>query len=196
LGCKLELSSFLPMDVLAEIRRLNVVRNEFAHESTKSEKQAQEIIDDAYPIVQELLLDLRDMRDIELFRVKRIVPGKPGLKVEVERLIGHAQSQRIREVDLASSAVPTIMSAGLIDGMDRVLARTPLVTLGLSPFFYATDDDTGHRTRILGFRRYRNGEWCLECVGDSTFKSLPAGPHEELLRRFDSLIGKAGEGAT
>lgn len=193
-GCKLGLSSFLPLDVLAEIRRLNVVRNGFAHDLTKSEKQAQEIIDDAYPVVQEVLLDLREIRDIELIRVKRIFPGTSSLRVEAEKLMGHAQSQRIREFDLAPSAATTIISAGPVDGIDRVFARMPSITLDLSPFFYATDDDTGHRTRILVFRGYRNAKWCLACVGDSTSRIMPARAHQELLRRFDSLIGSAGEG--
>ena len=48
----LKVASLLPIDVLEEVRRLNVVRNCFSHESAKSEVQARAIIDDAYPVLR------------------------------------------------------------------------------------------------------------------------------------------------
>jgi hypothetical protein len=189
LNIHLEMSSLLPMDVLAEIRRLNIVRNEFSHQSTKSEKQSQEIIDEAYPVLREVLLDLREMQNIDLIRIKRVIPGNIA---EVERLVGHAQSQRIREITLEKEAASLALSAFPVDGMDRVFAQIGPLTLDLSPFLYAADDETGHRTRVLIFKSQRNDEWCLECVADSTSKSSPAGPHEALLRRFEDLIESAG----
>jgi hypothetical protein len=193
LSIQLGLASLLPVDVLAEIRRLNAVRNEFSHASTKSDKQATDIIDEVYPALREILLDLREMQAIELFRIKRIVPGDPSPKAEVELLVGHAQSQRIREVDLDTAAASIALSASAVDGMDRVLARLGSRTLDLSPFIYAADDDTGFRTRIFVFKRRKDEEWLMECVGDSTDKSLLAGPHETLLGRFDSLLANIGE---
>jgi hypothetical protein len=189
LSIKLELSSLLPMDVLAEIRRLNVVRNEFSHESTKSERQAQEIIDEAYPVLREVMLDLREMQSIDLIRIKRVIPG--GI-AEVERLVGHAQSQRIREIALDKDAASLALSASPVDGMDRVFAQLGSLTLDLSPFLYAADDDTGHRTRVFVFKCQRSAEWFLECVADSTSRSSPAGLHEALLGRFEDLIGSTG----
>ena len=44
LGVDLQIAALLPMDVLGEVRRLNVVRNCFSHASTKSEVQAKAII--------------------------------------------------------------------------------------------------------------------------------------------------------
>lgn len=186
-GVDLHVAALLPMHVLGEVRRLNVVRNGFSHESTKSEAQATEIIEEAYPVFREVLLDLRDMRSIELVRLRSIQAGG---KAEVERLNGHAQSRRISEVTLDSAAGLVALSANQVDGMARVLARVSGLTLDLSPFFYASDDDTGHRTRVLDFKCKKANEWHLECVADSTTRASPAALHEALLVRIENLLGQ------
>ena len=178
------------MDVLGEVRRLNVVRNGFSHESTKSDVQAQKIIDEAYPVVREVLLDLRDMQGVELLRANSIRAG--GI-VEVERLNGHAQSRRISEIALDYDAASLAMSATPIDGMNRVMARVSGLTLDLSPFLYVADDDTGHRTRLLHFKLKKDEEWQFECVADSTTNASPAALHEDVLKRFEGLLGGTGE---
>ncbi len=192
LGADLRVASLLSIDVLEEVRRLNVVRNCFSHESAKSEVQAKAIIEDAYPVVREILLDLRDMRDIDLIRIHSIRAG--GI-AEVERLNGHAQSRRIDELALDDDAVLLVMSAPSVDGMDRVFARVDGLTLDLSPFLYAADSGTGHRTSVWGFKFRKNAEWHMECVADSTTTTSPAAPHEACLVRFESLLKKIGEGA-
>jgi hypothetical protein len=191
-GIGLQIASLLPMDVLGEIRRLNAVRNGFSHESTKSDAQAKAIIDEAYPVVREVLLDLRDMQGIELLRIHSIQAGG---NAEVERLNGHAQSRRISELALDEGAASVAMSATTIDGMARVLARVGELTLDLSPFLYAADDETGHRTRVWDFKSKKGNEWHMECVADSTIRSSPAALHEALLASVDTLLGSAGDGA-
>ena len=192
LGVDLQVASLLPIDVLGEVRRLNVVRNCFSHASTKSEVQAKAIIQEAYPVFREVLLDLRDMRSIDLIRIHSIQAGG---KAEVERLNGHAQSRRISELALDADAAVLVMSATSVDGMDRVFARVGGLTWDLSPFLYAADNDTGHRTSVWGFKYKKASEWHMECVADSTTKSSPAVPHEAGLVRFESLLGRVGEGA-
>ena len=191
-GAGLQVASLLPMDVLGEVRRLNVVRNSFSHASAKSEVQSKEIIEEAHPVFREVLLDLRDMQSIELIRIHSIQAGG---KAEVERLNGHAQSRRIGELSLDDDAATLVMSATSVDGMDRVFARVGGLTLDLSPFLYAADDETGHRTSVWSFRYKKNDKWHMECVADSTTKTSPAAPHEALLVRFESLLGRVGEGA-
>lgn len=188
-SANLEITSVLPADVLVEVRRLNSVRNGFSHDATKSDKQAQAIIDEAYPVLREVLLDLSEMKDIRLMRIKAIVPGN---QAEVERLVGHAQSRRMSKIFLDENAAAVAVSAQPVDGFDRVMAAVGAKMLDLSPFFYVADDDTGHRTRIFEFKRRRNSEWELECVADSTAKALPHEPHEALLARFKSLLGNSG----
>jgi|GEM_PF-2277482 len=188
-GGSLKLTSLIPLDVLGEVRRLNAVRNGFSHEATKSEAQAQAIIDDAYPVLRELLLDLRDLQSVELMRVRTLLPGN---RAEIERLAGHAQSRRYRELELDEQAASVAMSAGSVDGLDRVLARIDGVILDLSPFVYAADDDTGHRTRVFEFKSKSRDVWSLECVADSTTRSSPCAPHENLLGRFEALFGGVG----
>ncbi|MBK8006034.1 MAG: hypothetical protein IPK12_19515 [Gemmatimonadetes bacterium] len=191
-GIELHVASLVPLEVLAEVRRLNVVRNGFSHEATKSDAQAQAIIDEAHPIVREVLLDLRDIQSIELLRIHTIQAGG---RAEVEKLRGHAQSRRIRDLPLDSDAASVAMSATPVDGMSRVLARLGGLTLDLSPFLYTVDDDTGHRTRILDFKSKKGDDWHLECVADSTTKMSPALQHESLLVRLEDLLAPSGEGA-
>lgn len=192
LGVDLQVATFLPLDVLGEIRRLNVVRNGFSHEAAKSDAQAKDILDEVYPVFREVLLDLREMQKIDLIRVQKIQPG--GI-VEVERLTGHAQSRRIKEIMLDDGASAVAMSATPIHGMDRILAQYGGKTLDLSPFHYAADDDTGHRTRVLDFKCKDSDEWHLECVADSTITASPAAQHEALLARLEILLGPSGQGA-
>lgn len=185
----LQLASLVPMDVLGEVRRLNVVRNGFSHESTKSDAQAKALIEEAYPLFLEVLLDLREIQCIDLIRIYRIEAGGTA---EIERLIGHAQSRRIGDLTFDASAAALAMSATQVDGMDRVLARMSGRTFDLSPFLYAADDSTGHRTRLLDFKRKKDDEWQLECISDSTTVASPAAPHESLLERFEGLLAAEG----
>lgn len=191
LGVDLQVATLLPMEVLGEIRRLNVVRNGFSHEATKSDAQARDIVGEVYPVFREVLLDLREVQKVDLVRLQKIQPG--GI-AEIEQLTGHAQSRRIREIKLDDSASSVAMSATPVHGMDRILARFGEKTLDLSPFLYAIDDDTGHRTRVLDFKRKEADEWHLECVADSTIKTSPAARHEVLLARLEMLLGQPGQG--
>ena len=145
----LQVYSLLPIDVIGEIRRLNVVRNSFSHGSAMSEVQAKAIIEEAYPLLREILLDLRDMQNIDLIRIHSIQAGG---KADIERLNGHAQSRRISELALDTDTAALVMSATSVDEMDRVFARVGELTLDLSPFLYAADNDAGHRTSVWGFR--------------------------------------------
>ncbi|MEO8059976.1 MAG: hypothetical protein ABI671_16810 [Burkholderiales bacterium] len=187
----LQMSTLLPVDVLGEIRRLNVVRNGFSHEAAKSEAQARVIVDEVYPVLRDVLLDLRDLQEIKLIRLHNVQPGGVA---EIEELNGHAQSRRIREIELDPGAAAVAMSAAAVDGMHRVLARFSGMTLDLGPFFYAADDDTGHRTRVLSFKSKDADDWHLECVADSTTKKSSAMHHEALLARLEALLGQLGQG--
>ena len=140
---------------------------------------------------RDVLLDLRELQEIKLLRLHKIQPGGVA---EIEELNGHAQSRRFRELDLDPGALAVAMSAAAVDGMDRVIARFGGRTLDLSPFFYATDDDTGHRTRVLSFKFKAADEWHLECVADSTTKKSSATQHEVLLARLEVLLGRSGQG--
>lgn len=193
IGVPLELIKLLPMDVLAEIRRLNVIRNGFAHDATKSDKQAEEIIEETYPVVLELLVDLREMQNIELFRISKIVPGNDCATAEVELLVGHAQSQRFRDVELDDSATRVAMLAGNVEELHRVLASVGKCTLDLSPNLYTTVDESGHRTRLLVFKCCKEGKWHMECVADSSTEALPETAHRSLLERFYDLLEKNGD---
>ena len=80
--------------------------------------------------------------------------------------------------------------------MDRVFARLSGLTLDLSPFLYAADNDTGHRTSVWCYKSRNQNEWRMECVADSTTKTLVAVQHEARLVRFENLLGRDGEGVS
>ena len=187
------LSKILPVDVVAEMRRLNSIRNGFSHEATKSSKQAEELIEEAYPSVRELLCDLRDLQDVTLFRVKSVKPTGAQPTAEIERLFGHSQSQRITDLPLDSSILPVVLGASRVGELDRVLARIGKAVLDLSPFVYAIDDDSGHHTRLLEFKMRKDSKWHLECVGDSSTHSFGDAPHDALLCRFYCLLPATSE---
>ena len=83
---------------------------------------------------------------------------------------------------------------GQNSSFDRVFAIACRVTLDLSPFIYAADNDTGHRTSVWGFKFKKANEWHMECVADSTTRTSPAVSHETRLVFFESLLGRLGEG--
>jgi hypothetical protein len=182
----LTIAQVVPIEVLDEIRRMNSIRNGFSHEATKSDKQARELIEEAYPTVRDLFLDLRDLQEVNLFRIKSINPTGP--VAEIERLFGHSQNQRIADFPLDAETLAIVLGAGKVGGLDRVLAGLDRRVIDLSPFIYASDDVSGHRTRLLEFKSKRDGKWHLECVSDSSQHALDANEHEQLLSRFSRLL--------
>ena len=191
LNISLEINSLLPLDVLSEIRRLNAVRNGFSHQSAPSDKQAEIIIAEALPVLVEVLLDLRGLEKVELLRIREIKPGNPP-KAEAELFVGHAQSRRIRVISIDGEMEVRALAASQVAGRDRVLARIGLRTLDLSPFMYAEDDESGHRTRIAAFKCRTAGQWCMEYIGDSVSLKEPEGPHIDVLSSFAALIADGG----
>lgn len=190
LNISLEIANLLPLDVLSEIRRLNVVRNGFSHQSAISEKQAEIIIDEARPVLSEILLDLRGLDKVELIRICKIIPGSPP-KAEIELLIGHAQSRRIRVISMEGEIAVRALAAAQVAGRDRVLARVGSRTLDLSPFVYAEDDEAGHRTRIAVFKCRTGGKWCMEYLSDSVVIEDVESPHVNLLTSLETLLANS-----
>ena len=188
LGIALQVSRVLPLELVAEIRRLNTIRNGFSHALTKSEDQAQAIIDEAHPLLREVLVDLSALGDVELLRLRQIKPGSPSI-AEVERMNGHAQSRRIRQLPLEPAFSPIALASAPIDGLDRVLAKIGPKLIDLSPFFYALNDSTGHRTRVAYFKSKKDGNWNMEVVGESEPVDRQEAPHEAQMARFYSLLG-------
>jgi len=54
------------------MRRLNDIRNGFSHEQTKSEKQAEEIIDECEPDLLDILADLDGLQQVRFYRLHGI----------------------------------------------------------------------------------------------------------------------------
>lgn len=187
LNLELAITRLIDDGVLSEIRRLNAVRNGFSHEAVKSDTQATEIIEDAYPLFREILVDLSDLAQVELFRPRLIKPGSPP-RGEVERLQGYAQGRRVKEIALDAPSFGVTMSAYPVGRYDRILALLEGKLVDLSPFFYAFNDATGHRTRVGFFKFNKEGKWFLEVVGESESLSDDDPSHEVLMERFYALL--------
>ncbi|MCF5144399.1 hypothetical protein GIW41_15650 [Pseudomonas sp. PA-6-1D] len=187
LGLPLSMASIISRGLIQEIRRLNAVRNEFSHEAVKSDKQAEEIISDAYPLLREILVDLADLEQVELFRLRTIKLGSPP-QAEAERLQGYAQGRRVKELPLDASSSLIAISATPIGTYDRVLASLGGGLVDLSPFFYAFEDVTGRRTHIGFFKFNKDGKWNLEIIGESKSVEDLDTPHEALMARFYDLL--------
>lgn len=186
LGVSMELAKILPIDVASEMRRLNVIRNGFSHESAKSDKQADTLIREAYPMLLEILVDLRDLESVDLFRVSKLVLVSDRT-IEVERLDGHAQSQRFHEISMDTSNLAVATAATDVEKLHRVLARVGARVVDLSPFMYTAEDTTGHRTRLLEFKQRKSGKWHMECIAESATESFDCSPHDDVLDRFSVL---------
>jgi hypothetical protein len=187
LGITVELAKTVPIEEVSEIRRLNSIRNGFSHEGTKSEDQAKVIIEEAYPLLREVLVDLAPLGNVELFRLRQVKPGSPPT-AEVERLNGHAQSRRVRPLPLDSASGAVALAAAPVDDLDRVLAKVGPRVIDLCPFFYALNDGTGHHTRVAFFKFKKDGKWTMEVVGESEPIERDEAPHEALMSRFYSLL--------
>lgn len=72
MGLSLSTADLIPVEVIDEMRRLNDLRNGFSHEQTKSEKQADEIIEECKPDLLDVLSDLEGLREARLFRLHGI----------------------------------------------------------------------------------------------------------------------------
>jgi hypothetical protein len=188
LSITLEVSKIVPREVVSEVRRLNAIRNGFSHTGTKSEQQAQVIIDEAHPLLRELLVDLSELAKVELFRLRQIKPGSPPI-AEVERLMGHAQSRRLRQLDLDPASGPVALAAAPIEGLDRVLARLGPKVIDLCPYFYALNDSTGQRTRVAFFKFKKDSKWTMEVVAESELLERDQALHEAQMARFYALLG-------
>jgi len=187
IGLPLSMASIIPQGLIQEIRRLNAVRNEFSHEAVKSDKQAEEVIAEAYPLFQEILVDLVDLERVELVRLKTIKPGSPP-RAEAEHLKGYAQSRRVKEISLNPASSIVAMTASPVGIYDRVFASLDGDLIDLSPFLYAFDDTTGRRTHIGFFKFNKDRKWNLEIVGESKSVDDLDTPHEALMARFYDLL--------
>jgi hypothetical protein len=191
MNISLEISKLLTLELLSEVRRLNGVRNGFSHQSAISEKQAKAITEEAFPVLLEILLDLRDLEKVELLRIGHIEPGTPP-EAEIEVLLGHAQSRRVEMISMEGEAETRALAASRVAGRDRVLARIGSRTVDLCPFIYAEDDESGHRTRITVFKQRSAGKWYMEYMGDSVLVNDPEDPHINMLSNFEVLVNDGG----
>ncbi len=191
-GVRSVLADLIPPGLPAELRRLNTVRNGFAHLGTLSDAQATRLVEESRPILHEVLVDCLFLAETQLVRLIKIAPGSPP-SAEVDSLNGHSTARRVRDLDLDPDTQKVVMQSGKVGPYDRILAKIQSRCLDLSPYFYACDDDSGHHTLIAFFKK-RLGDQChLEVVGESFELTSEANLHAPEFSRCEiAILGSDG----
>lgn len=156
-GLPLMTMDLVPVEVVDEMRRLNDVRNGFSHEQTKSEKQAQEIIEECEGDLLDVLADLEGLQEAEFCRLHGISKNAANT-LEIERLSGHVIARRILDLPVQSSGVAACAALVLPGDFDPVCIHCRGEVFAASPYFYCADDDSGHQTRMLFLKQIRAAE--------------------------------------
>jgi hypothetical protein len=188
-GVRAAVADLIAPGVVAELRRLNAVRNGFSHLGTLSDAQARARVEETAPLLQDSLVDVLDLANVQLVRLSRVVPGWPPT-AEVESLNGHAWSRRVTDLALDADSETLVLRAGRIDNYDRVLAKIGTRVLDLAPYFYACDDSSGHHTRVCFFKKRNEGQCHFEVVGEAVEVSSDATLHDpEFFRCQAAVLG-------
>ena len=153
---ELACASVFPVGVVSEMRRLNRIRNEFSHSQTRSDRQATQIIQECRQDLLDILGDLEDLTSVEMFRIDQI--SRANAVLEVESLAGYAGARRIREIAATPEQIARCVGGSAPQKFDKVLIKIGPEIYDSSPFFYCSDDVSGHRTRLHIFRHYKPSE--------------------------------------
>jgi hypothetical protein len=162
----------ITLETLEKVRRLNQVRNGFAHDETKSEEQSREIFLTSYGEVMDILKQTQQLANMSLLRFD----GTDGnaLHVRFEQFVGYAINRRYKKVTL--SAVQYSQCLGYLNA-DNILAHYKDRIFSTSPFLYFVTRDEGHITKLCLYR-FRKGEGPEQALyfgvsGESKNKDFP-----------------------
>jgi hypothetical protein len=146
-GVPLRISKIVTIATLATMRELNQTRNGFSHSAAQSELQARTWIGECYEDVVEVLDDLRELANVEIFRYIGQVDGST-LRCEVFN--GHGFTRTIRNVALEANQ---ILESQQYFQLGQVLFSYEEGIFGLRPLVYYREDASGHATKLCMFRR-------------------------------------------
>jgi hypothetical protein len=150
-------AELIPVEIIGEMRRLNDIRNGFSHEQTKSEKQAEEIIDECEPDLLDILADLDGLQQVRFYRLHGI-SRRSANTLEVEPLAGHAIARRVYDIPVHNAAVALCAALALPGDLDPTCVQCRDDLFLASPYLYCANDNSGHQTRILLLKRIRLAE--------------------------------------
>lgn len=194
-GVQSVLADLIPVGLPAELRRLNLVRNGFSHLGTLSDAQATRLVEESRTMLHEVLVDCLFLAETQFVRLIKVSPGSPPT-AEVDSLNGNSTARRIRDLALDAETQNVVMRAGKVGSYDRVLAKVGSRCLDLSPYFYACDDDSGHHTHTVFFKKLSGGQCHFEVVGVSRELTSEANLHASEFARCETSLfaGSAGAG--
>ncbi len=148
-GITLDISRIAPLSTINTMRDLNQSRNAFSHSAAQSEIQAQNWIGDCYADVIDIMGELRELKDVDIFRYMGHVDGNT-LRCEVFK--GHGFTRTIRNVMLSPN---NVLESNRYFQIGQILALINGKFIGLRPIVYYREEVTGHTTRLCIFRKTR-----------------------------------------
>lgn len=192
-GLDVVLPDIVTLDILEKIRGLKGARNEFAHDETKSEEQAQRLFTAYYEDVLSVLGLLRGLADVALLRFDGT--EKKVFECRFETFEGYAMTRHFRTVTLSMSqhgAYSPYLST------DNIVAMYKGRIYSTSPFLHFVSRDEGHLTKLC-FYKYKEGseenqEFFFGVVGESKNEKIPARTFAPAIAELHALVAPPAKG--
>jgi hypothetical protein len=145
----LSISQMVSLTTLQTMRDLNQTRNAFSHSAAQSESQARIWIGDCYADVIDVLDDLQNMKQIEIFRYMGQIDSRT-LRCEVFR--GHSFTRTIHNIALTAGQA---RDSQRFFQQGQVLIFFSRCLFSLRPLIHHREDASGHTTKLCMFRKTR-----------------------------------------
>jgi len=186
-GIKLEIEKLVDPSVLIQIRTLNQTRNAFSHSSAQSEKQAREWIGECYEEVIEVLASLVGLAQVKLACYLNHTDART-LRCEIFK--GYHLTRTIETIVITEQqalvCAPCFHKWRLF-----VVLNEHLFTV--QPLLNSEEDETGHATNILIFRKTRgeppNRMLEFEIVGKASRATINRSIFSSEINALRSLSG-------
>ena len=184
---KLEIEAIVDVGVLPEIRELNRTRNAFSHSAAQSEKQAREWIGECYEEMIDVLTKIVGLAEI---RVARYLGHSDAKTFRCEIFKGQSLTRTIQSISISQEQA---RGAAACFNKERLCVAYDNFLFGLQPLLHLKEDNAGHSTRVLAFRRARgdapNRTLEFEIIGEASRTSLSRTEFRAELNELRILFG-------
>jgi hypothetical protein len=190
-GAKLQIESIVDISVLSEIRELNRTRNAFSHSAAQSEKQAREWIGECY---QEMLDVIAKIVGLVKITIARYLGHRDANTLRCEIFKGHSLTRTIQFISItgeqAHESTTCFRAERIFVACDKHLFTLP-------PLLHFREDESGHSTKILTFRRAFGEEPTrileFEVIGEASRAEFERTEFRVELNELRTLLGIPAE---
>jgi hypothetical protein len=188
IGTKLEVEKLVDPSVLTQIRTLNQTRNAFSHSSAQSEKQAREWIGECYEEVIDVLDSLTGLTQIKL---ARYLNHTDATTLRCETFRGYHLTRTIETIVMTEHQAVVCTPCF---HKERLFVTVNELFFTVQPFLHLKEDDSGHATSILIFRKARgdipNRILEFEVVGKATQEDVDRSTFSSEINELRTLAGQ------